>query len=86
MDWGPFFSCSLSVRMNFNARAIERDGFDLDAARFFGSEDDEQQLDAGLDEALGPSRLLRLEGRHLDREFGGAFNFREIFEFPTGHL
>src|ERR1700691_3843488 len=40
----------------------------------------------GLDQALGPTRLLRLEGGHLDGQFGGALNVLQITEFPALHL
>ena len=62
------------------------DGFDLDAARNVGAEHHGQDFDGGLDESLGPARLLGFEGGHFDGQLGWAFDFGEIFEFPAGHL
>ncbi len=45
-----------------------------------------QHLDAGLDEPLGPARLLGLEGGHLDGQLGGALDLGQVFELPAGHL
>src|SRR4029077_19867353 len=34
-------------------------------------------------QSLGPACLLGFEGRHLDREFGGAFDVLQVDEFPS---
>ena len=43
-------------------------------------------LRAGLDRALGPAVLLRLEGVHLDRHFGGRDEVRHEQELPALEL
>ena len=65
-------------------QVIER--FDLDAARRVAVNDLRQHLLRCLDEPLGPARLLRLERRHFDGQFGGALNVGEVFEFPSRQL
>ena len=45
-----------------------------------------QDLLGGLDEALGPARLLGLEGGHLDGQLGGALDVLQVFEFPAFKL
>src|SRR5439155_12608133 len=45
-----------------------------------------QELQAGLDQALGPAGLLRLERIHLNRKFGGTNNVPQIEKFPSDHL
>ncbi len=62
------------------------DGLNLDAARHVGVEDQRQHLDAGLDEALGPARLLGFEGGHFDGQLGRALDVGQIFELPAGQL
>ena len=62
------------------------DGLDLDAAGHVGAEDLGQNLDAGLDEALGPARLLGFEGGHFDGQLGGALDVGQVFELPAGKL
>ena len=49
-------------------------------------EDPRQQLAAGLDRALGPAVLLRLEGVHLDRKLGRHDDVREEEELPAAQL
>ena len=51
-----------------------------------GAEDLGQNLDAGLDEPLGPARLLGFEGGHLDGQLGGALDVGQVLELPAGHL
>ena len=59
---------------------------DLVARGCVGVEDLGQNLDAGLDESLGPARLLGFEGGHLDGQLGGAFHLGQVFKLPAGHL
>src|ERR1700691_3409650 len=40
----------------------------------------------GLDQALGPTGLLRLERGHLYRQFGGTLNVLQITKFPALQL
>ncbi len=62
------------------------DGLDLVAQGGFGAEDPGQNLDAGLDESLGPARLLGFEGGHFDGQLGRALDLGQVFELPAGHL
>ena len=45
-----------------------------------------QHLDAGLDEPLGPARLLGFEGGHLDGQLRRALDLGQVFELPAGQL
>ncbi len=49
-------------------------------------EDEGQDFDAGLDEPLGPARLLRLESGHFDGQLRRALDLRQIFKPPPGQL
>jgi hypothetical protein len=62
------------------------DGLDLDAAGNVRVEDFGEDLDACLDEALCPARLLGFKGGHLNGEFRGAFDMGQVFELPSGEL
>src|ERR1700735_3747541 len=61
-------------------------GLYLDLARNVGAKDHRKHFDRGLDEALGPARLLGLEGGHLDGQLGRALDIRQVFELPSGKL
>ena len=39
-----------------------------------------------LDEPFGPARLLRLEGGHLDGQFGGTLHVLQVLEVPSFEL
>ena len=45
-----------------------------------------QNLLAGLDQSLGPARLLRLECRHLHRQFGRTLHVLQVNELPSLEL
>ncbi len=51
-----------------------------------GFPDFRQKFPGGLDRALGPAMLLRFEGTHFDRQFGGSDDVRQINEAPALHL
>ena len=59
---------------------------DLDLERQIRAQDRRQQLAAGLDRALGPAVLLRLEGVHLDRHFGRRDEVGQEDELPAAQL
>ena len=60
--------------------------FDLDLQRLVRTQDPRQQLHAGLDRALRPAVLLRLEGVHFHRHFRRRDDVREEHEPPADEL
>ena len=60
--------------------------FELHPERHIGAQHSRQNLLRGLDQALCPACLLRLERRHLNRKFGRAFHVLQIFELPALEL
>ena len=58
----------------------------LHAPRHVGSQYRRQHLPAGLDRALGPAVLLRLECAHLHRQLGRRHHVRQKDEPPAGKL
>ncbi len=58
-------------------------GLDLDLERLVAAPDYGKQLLRHLDEPLGPARLLRLKGIHLDGQLRGADNVGIIDELPA---
>ena len=61
-------------------------GFELDRAQLRAPPDGGKQFASGLDKPLGPARLLRLEGVHLDRQLRRALDARVIDELPAPEL
>src|SRR6476661_2746181 len=62
------------------------EGLRLDRERLLRSKDARQQLQAGLNRALRPAMLLRLERVHLYRHFGGRDDVGEEDEAPAFEL
>ena len=60
--------------------------FGLDRRREHRRASPRQDFLRGLHQALGPARLLRLEGVHLHRQFGRAVDFRQIEKLPAADL
>ena len=58
----------------------------LDRQRQVGLQNPRQQLLAGLNRALRPAVLLRLEGVHLDRHFGRRHDVGQEDELPAAQL
>ena len=58
----------------------------LHAERLIRLQDARQELAAGLDRALRPAVLLRLEGVHLDRKLGRHDDVRQEVELPAAQL
>src|SRR5436309_16028572 len=61
-------------------------GFELDRAQLRAPPDGGKELAPGLDKPLGPARLLRLEGVHLDRQLRRALDARVVDELPALEL
>ena len=61
-------------------------GFELLVPGDVGAEDVGERLLGDLDEALGPARLLGLEGGHFDGELGGALDVLQVLELPAFEL
>src|SRR6476646_10910648 len=67
-------------------RSQVRGGLDLNSERQITAPDGGQQFLAGLDRALRPAMLLRLEAVHVDRQFRRRDNIREKNKFPAREL
>ena len=63
-----------------------RGRLELDEERELRAPDGRQQLRAGLDGALRPAMLLRLEAVHVDRELGRRHEVGEEDEAPAVEL
>src|SRR5689334_5621086 len=61
-------------------------GLELDQQRQLASPDGGQKFFAGLDRALGPAMLLRLEAVHVDRQLRRRNDIRQENELPAGQL
>ncbi len=61
-------------------------GFDLLPAVDAGVHHLRQVFDGALDQSLGPARLLRLEGGHLDGQLGRALHILQIEKLPSLQL
>ena len=61
-------------------------GFQFHVARHIALQNLGKNFLAGLNQALGPARLLRLERGHLDGEFGGTLDVLQIDELPAFQL
>ena len=67
-------------------RGQMKEGFGLDAKRQVGAQNARQQLAAGLNRALRPAVLLRLERVHLHRHFRRRDEIRHEHELPAPEL
>src|SRR5580700_2096579 len=63
-----------------------KESLGLNKKRNIRSENLGQDFLCRLHQALGPSRLLRLEAVHIHRQFGSALNFRQVKKFPALQL
>ena len=48
--------------------------------------DSRQDFPASLNQSFCPARLLGLECGHFNRQFGGALNVLQVYEFPSFEL
>ena len=60
--------------------------FGLHRRRHVGAHHARQNFLGRLHQALGPARLLRLEGVHFHGQLGGAFDLRQVEKFPAAQL
>src|SRR5204862_4684570 len=59
---------------------------DLHPKRLVAFQNPRQNFFAGLDQSLGPARLLSFECGHFDGQLGGALDILTIDEFPSFEL
>ncbi len=61
-------------------------GFDFYVPRCVAHQHPGEYFLGDLNQPLGPARLLRLEGGHLQRQFGRTFNVLQIKKLPSFEL